>query len=416
MLHAWFVVISLAAIAAAPTDEKGSWVLRGQVLDSQARPVADVAISTIWGANGVSLEELHRLEKTGGLAGKLDTNEGRMEPWGYNPTWTDSAGSFSMKMNWNNYFLLAMDKERKHGALIVVDPRRVPSNLEVKLVPLVRLHGTLGFVGTDEKPKDSVVIVRLPENEKLPLGFTRLAMCSSVKSRFEFLLPPGDYELEAVSERAGQRYGLYPFQPIRLPAGHVDADGGTLELKPESTRPKTSVQRINEAKPKNSGLNIDYATLYGKPAPEWHAVDARGISKNARVADFKGKWVIVYIWQTTCGPCLGRTLPALMKFYNAHEAERDRFEIIAICAEPGSEFKTLADVDETLKPVITHVWGGRPLPFPVVLDNTFETLEHWGAKASAETHLIDPTGRLVPGDETTLAQKLKDVAKSNVRK
>jgi hypothetical protein len=413
MLHAWFVAISLAAIAAQPKDEKGSWVLQGRVLDSQRGPVADVAVSTFWGANGLSLEELHRLEKTGGLAGKLDTNEGRMEPWGYNPTWTDSAGSFSMKMKWNNYFLLAIDKERKRGAMIMIDPRHVPPNLEVKLGPLARFHGRLGFVGSDERPKDSVVIVRLPENEKLPLGFTRLAICSSVKSRFEFLLPPGDYELEAGSELAGKGYGLYPFQPIKLPAGQIDVDGGVLELKPESTRPLTSVQRINAATPTNTGLNIDYKTLYGKPAPEWHAVDARRIARNARVADFKGKWVIVYIWQTTCGPCLGRTLPALTAFYKAHEAERDRFEIIAICAEPGSEFKTLADVDQTLKPVITHVWGGRALPFPVVLDNTFETLEHWGAKASAEIHLIDPAGRLVPGDENTLAEKLSEIARSN---
>jgi hypothetical protein len=411
MLHASFFLISFAATAGTPGNEKGTWLLHGRVIDSQNRPVAGAALSTFWGANGVTLEEVKRIEKSGDQTGKLETNEGRMEPWGHDPTQTDASGKFSMKMNWNNGFVLAMDKERKHGALVLVDPRNVPSQLDVKLVPLVRFRGKVGFAGTSENPKSSIVVAHAPEQEKLPLGFTRMAFCSSANARFEFLLPPGNYQLEAASELAGKRYELSPFQAITVRAGLSDVDGGRLELKPEPNRPKTSVQRINEAEANNSRLNVDYKTLYRKPAPEWHAVDARGVSKQARVADFRGKWLIVYIWQTTCGPCLGRTLPALIDFYKAHGAERDRFEIIAICAEPGSEFKTLADVDQVLKPVITHVWGGRPLPFPVVLDNTFETLENWGAKASAEIHLIDPTGKLVPGDESTLAEKLKGIGR-----
>ena len=43
-----------------------------------------------------------------------------MEPWG-NPTRTDAQGRFSVPMTWMNGFLLALDRERKNGALFVVD-------------------------------------------------------------------------------------------------------------------------------------------------------------------------------------------------------------------------------------------------------------------------------------------------------
>ena len=145
--------------------------------------------------------------------------------------------------------------------------------------------------------------------------------------------------------------------------------------------------------------------LYGLPAPQWNAVDARGIPKGAQVADFKGKWVLVYFWGPWCRPCLGRELPALMEFYEAHKKDRDRFEIVAVCnTEP--DINTMADLDRQLQPVVKAVWH-KPLPFPVVLDNTPKTVENFGVATDKLRLLFDPAGRLVPGDEKTLAEKLK---------
>jgi hypothetical protein len=77
---------------------------------------------------------------------------------------------------------------------------------------------------------------------------------------------------------------------------------------------------------------------------------------------------------------------------------------VSICStEP--EFKTMADLDRELKPVLKAVWKNRSIPFPIVLDNTLESNANFGQTASKL--LFNPEGRLVPGDEKTLAEKLK---------
>jgi hypothetical protein len=60
-----------------------------------------------------------------------------------------------------------------------------------------------------------------------------------------------------------------------------------------------------------------------------------------------------------------------------------------------------------LKPIVKAVWGGKELPFPVLVDNTAQSTESFGVDLFGVTVLIDPSGRLVQGDESTLAAILK---------
>ena len=70
--------------------------------------------------------------------------------------------------------------------------------------------------------------------------------------------------------------------------------------------------------------------------------------------------------------------------------------------------RTMADLDRMLKPIVKVIWGGKELPFPVLLDNTTKSMESFGVELFGVTVLIDPTGRLVQGDESTLAAILKN--------
>jgi thiol-disulfide isomerase/thioredoxin len=405
MSRAW--LFSVLALAAAQAHAAANpWVLHGRVLDANGRPAADAGVSVFWSANGVPLEEIQRIEKLPtdvreSQSDILSQNEGRMEPWG-NKTKTDAEGRFTLKMNWTNYFVLAFDKDRQHGALYLANSQNSSARapVEIKLGPLVRLHGRVQLP-KGAKEKCTMVVVRLPESEEFPLRFNRLTWCSSMKSRFEFLLPPGNYCFEASAGDESCRYELAEYPSITLPAGRTDVDAGVLELTPHQPR---RWDRIQEAKAKGAWPNVDPAKLYGQPAPKWHAVDTRGIPKDAQLADFKGKWVLVYFWGPWCHPCLGREIPALTKFYETHASQRDRFEIVSICStEP--EIKTLTDLDRELKPVVKAVWHGRQIPFPIILDNTLESNANFGQTASKL--LFNPAGRLVPGDEKTLAEKLK---------
>jgi hypothetical protein len=151
--------------SAASATEETSWVLQGHVVDQQGRPVADVGISTFWNANGLTLKEFSRLQKEGADDAKFALNEGRMEAWGLHPTKTDAHGRFSMTMESRDYKLLAIDKERKRGALIVLTGHKNPSNVQVELIPLVRLHGQVRIAETGQELKDMTVVVRLPMNK-----------------------------------------------------------------------------------------------------------------------------------------------------------------------------------------------------------------------------------------------------------
>ncbi len=117
--------------------------------------------------------------------------------------------------------------------------------------------------------------------------------------------------------------------------------------------------------------------------------------------------MLVYFWGIWCGPCVETKIPKLREFYEAHKSERDRFELVSICSELNAKMQTMADFDRELKPVLKAVWHGKELPFPVLLDNTSQSMENFGTALYGVTVLIDPAGRLVQGDESTLGAILK---------
>ena len=70
------------------------------------------------------------------------------------------------------------------------------------------------------------------------------------------------------------------------------------------------------------------------------------------------------------------------------------------------EVKSVSDLDKRLQPVVKNVWG-KPIAFPVLLDPSLTTMERYGLAGFGTLILIDPQGNLVKGDETVLAEKLK---------
>ena len=95
-----------------------------------------------------------------------------------------------------------------------------------------------------------------------------------------------------------------------------------------------------------------------------------------------------------------------MQFYDEHAADRERFEIVALCVDHDGDLKSIEQLDRHLESVVRHVWKGRRLPFPVLLDSTFRTCESYGVRGVGQLMLIDPQGKLVQGDTATLARVL----------
>jgi len=60
--------------------------------------------------------------------------------------------------------------------------------------------------------------------------------------------------------------------------------------------------------------------------------------------------------------------------------------------------------------IIKEKWGGKELPFPILLDATGQSLRNFSITALGTHVLINPEGKVVRGDgEKTLEEELKKI-------
>lgn len=211
--------------------------ITGCVVDSAGKPVAGAEVATFW-----------------------TSEKAKVTP--YKGVATDAEGHFVLPLTFygRGEALLALDKERKTGGLIVVQPKEAAKPLEIKLSPLVHLHGKFECKELNKRPKWSNVYVQS--------GQARIAMCISEEASFSFQLPPGAYKFWAYGSDIQDLK-----KDITLKADQLDLDMGTIDL------PATIIARHK-----------------GKAPPAWHVTDARGVKKDVRLSDFKGKWVLLEFW------------------------------------------------------------------------------------------------------------------------
>jgi peroxiredoxin len=117
----------------------------------------------------------------------------------------------------------------------------------------------------------------------------------------------------------------------------------------------------------------------GQPAP---ALDARDLDgKPVRLADLKGKVVLLDFWATWCAPCL-EELPRLRALYDAYHAKG--FEIVGV------------SLDETAPPVAEFA-RDRKLPWPQLHNATSgaDLVGAYGVSSIPATVLVGPDGRIL---------------------
>jgi len=386
--------------------------VRGQVIDENGKPVAGADVTNWWNANGppMLMDKNGKPYDADTMEGKaaISAELGKMFPWGLKPAKTGPDGRFSITVSEFRHHLMAMDESRRRGGLVILPKGKRKVDVVIRLGPLVRVKGTIEGPAAGERPKGwAMVVAMLPDDPTRPLDTTRLALSGSVEARFDMSLPVGHYVLD-VHTMKGQGGDfeiarVIPDKDIFLTRETREVDLGVLRLSPFV--PLGFTPKIKRAKA--AGTWNDYTKHYGEQPPRWNIVDARGVNKDVQISDFKGRWVLAYFWGLGCGHCLRVGLPNLSKFYEEHRAQHNRFEILAICLDPDGDLKSIADLDRELQPIVEHAWK-NPLPFPVLLDSSFKTWERFGLPALGVPILIDPQGNMVKGDETVLAEKLKE--------
>ena len=92
-----------------------------------------------------------------------------------------------------------------------------------------------------------------------------------------------------------------------------------------------------------------------------------------------------------------------MKLWDTYELLHDDFSIIAF---HDAKVKNFEELDEKLEGIIEEHWGGRELPFPILLDATGQTLRDYGIRSFPTLLLIDPDGKLVKGNAEEMLEEI----------
>ncbi|HEU4906515.1 MAG TPA: TlpA disulfide reductase family protein [Solirubrobacterales bacterium] len=120
----------------------------------------------------------------------------------------------------------------------------------------------------------------------------------------------------------------------------------------------------------------------GDPVPD-RTLPVLGGKGEGSIADYRGRWVLVNLWASWCGPCREEA-PELDEFARRH---RDRLTVLGINVQDNSD-DALAFLREF------------EVAYPQLRSVGSERSEAFGATGVPENFLVDPRGRValvIPG-------------------
>ncbi len=134
-------------------------------------------------------------------------------------------------------------------------------------------------------------------------------------------------------------------------------------------------------------------------APKLEMTDMDG--EPQKLADLRGKVVIVNFWATWCPPCRAE-LPSMNRAWN--QLDQERFAMLAV---------NVGEDEDT----IFSFMGDYPIEFPVWLDQSGKAAREWPLRGLPTTYIIDKNGRIAyraiggrEWDDDALLEKIRALA------
>jgi peroxiredoxin len=167
--------------------------------------------------------------------------------------------------------------------------------------------------------------------------------------------------------------------PILLAAAVV---AGVPEARSSSVPAPRGPAALASATPgPHAGMRLPFIERFtGKPAPPFALKDLKG--RTIRLADYRGKVVLINFWYSTCPPCRKET-PDLMALHGAYKDHG--FSVLGISMDevliPQARGKAL---EEFLK--------GSPLPYPILIADQKTMDTYGGIPVQPISFLVDRAG------------------------
>jgi thiol-disulfide isomerase/thioredoxin len=294
------------------------------------------------------------------------------------------AGDKIFKSDWQkkNGVVLYGLFDNKLAGFSAITTNDLSKTLEIKLTPTCRVYGKIK--STDLNNLGQEVNGTAAEFDLYKYRLTVI----SKNGDFEFFLPEASYKLYVSGIRTY----------IKDEDVNITADQKELEM--------------------NFDLPADrLAYLIGKQAPELQKMKGWINSKPIKLADLRGKVVLLDFWGTWCGPCV-QVIPELIEL---HEKYHDKgLVVIGIHDDSMNSVKNL---EKEIKKLSKALWDGKKIPYAIALDGggrckiegtertaSGATTAAYGIQAFPTMVLIDKQGKVVsdfyPGANNELLEQL----------
>ncbi len=283
------LAILILVRAAQANDSDKPWQILGRVVDEKGAPVEDFEAATFWLSNGNWWDENGELLKEA-KAGKLWTNEGVLVASPKQAVKRLPEGRFSFTVDgYERITLCASTSVTSVAALSRSTRAQADKPVTITIAPLTRVTAKVYSSEAGRTPDWTTAAIWVPGDKGKDW---RLMRCGSFRGQISFLLPPGNYDLSVASlspnAELPKRKGQHGIR-VEIPRGKTTLDLGVL-----------NVERLRD----KDGIARDYSQFYGKEPPELTVTDARGVPKGVKLADFRGKWVVLDFWAS--GAALAR--------------------------------------------------------------------------------------------------------------